>query len=140
MYKAPQIFHDKQDKKSNFVMYPNELFSAINNIFSRNEAIVLFTWLGCKGDGSFSPNISYILKMTGISSPENYYRIKRDLIKSKYVEEDENGNIHIDTTQIIAAWQSGTTKVNRKEERERLKKKKVGEAQSEPLGELSEPL
>lgn len=134
MYKVPQIFHDKQDIKNNFVMYPNELFSAINNLFSGNEAIVLLTWLGCKGDGSFSPNISYMLKMTGISSPENYYRIKRNLIKSKYVEEDEDGNIHIDTGQIVESWKSGISKSNRK------KPKQISEAQSEPSGELSEPL
>ena len=121
MYKSPQIFHDKQDIKTNFIMFPSDLFSAINNIFSRNEAAVLLTWLGCKGDGSFSPNISYMLKMTGISSPENYYRVKRGLIKSKYVEEDEYGNIHIDTSKIIKAWEEGTTKVDRKIERDESK-------------------
>jgi hypothetical protein len=114
MYKVPQIFHDKEDVKTNFVMYPSDLFSAINNLFSGNEAVVLLTWLGCRGDGSFSPNISYMLKMTGISSPENYYRIKRNLIKTKYVEEDEYGNIHIDTTQIIESWKSGVSKAKPK--------------------------
>ena len=121
---APQIFHDKEDKPPNFVMYPNDLFAAINNIFSRNEAIVLLTWLGCKGDGSFSPNISYILKMTGINTAENYYRIKKDLTSSIYVEE-EDGNIHIDTNKIIKAWKNGTTKEDRKKEREESKKKRV---------------
>ena len=130
MYKSPQIFHDKPEKlKTSFLVYPNNLFSAINNIFSRNEAVVLLTWLGCKGDGSFSPNISYMLKMTGIKTPENYYRIKRDLIKSKYVEEDEQGAIYINTEKIIEAWESGTTKADRKKERE--EKKKSSEA-SEP--------
>ena len=108
---APQIFHDKEEKpKNNFVLYPSDLFAAINNLFSGNEATILLTWLGCKGDGSFSPNISYMLKTTGISKPENYYRIKRNLIKTPYIEEDECGNIHIDTNKIIEAWHNGTTK------------------------------
>ena len=123
MQNIPQIFHDKEDKPPNFVMYPTDLFAAINNIFSRNEAIVLLTWLGCKGDGSFSPNISYILKMTGINTAENYYRIKKDLTSSVYVEE-EDGNIHINTDKIIKAWKNGTTKEDRKKEREESKKKR----------------
>lgn len=129
-----QIFHDKEEKpKNNFILYPNDLFSAVNTIFSGNEAIVLLSWLGCKGDGSFSPNISYILKLTGISKPENYYRVKRDLVNSPYIEEDEYGNIHIDTTKIIEAWKNGATKADRKkekkEERDKRKPKpKVDEA------------
>ena len=129
MYSAPQIFHNKQDKPSSFIMYPNDLFAAINNIFSRNEAIVLLTWLGCKGDGSFSPNISYILKMTGINTAENYYRIKKDLTSSAYIEEGEDGNIYIDTNKIIQAWKDGITKEDRKKEREESKKKRSKEGQ-----------
>ncbi len=118
MYKSPQIFHDKIEKpKNNFVLYPNDLFAAINTMFSGTESAVLLAWLGCKGDGSFAPNISYILKLTGISKPENYYRVKRELIKTPYVSEDEDGNIHIDTTKIVEAWKSGVTRANRKEER-----------------------
>ena len=118
MYKSPQIFHDKIEKpKNNFVLYPNDLFAAINTMFSGTESAVLLAWLGCKGDGSFAPNISYILKLTGISKPENYYRVKRELIKTPYVSEDEDGNIHIDTTQIVEAWKSGMTKAQRKEKR-----------------------
>lgn len=118
MYNCPQVFHDKEDVKSNFVMYPSDLFAAINNIFSRNEAIVLLTWLGNKGDGSFSPNIQYIMNMTGIRTPENYYRIKRDLLGSKYVAENEYGGIHVDTTAIVSDWKQGVSKQDRKQERE----------------------
>ena len=63
---APQIFHDKEDKPSNFVMYPTDLFAAINNIFNGNEAKVMLTLLGCKGDGSFSPSLTYMQKMAGM--------------------------------------------------------------------------
>lgn len=113
-----QVFHDKEEKpQNNFVLYPNDLFSAVNTIFSGNEAIVLFAWLGCKGDGSFSPNISYMLKLTGISKPENYYRVKRNLVNSPYINEDEYGNIYIDTTKIIESWKKGITKANRKQEK-----------------------
>lgn len=103
---SPQVFHDKEDRPKSFVMYPTELFSAINNLCSGNETKVLLTLLGCKGDGSFSPNISYMLKTTGINSPENYYRVKKDLARAKYVEEDKNGNIYINTAQIIEAWKN----------------------------------
>jgi hypothetical protein len=131
VYKSPQIFHDKVEKpKNNFILYPNDLFSAINTIFSGSEAIVLLAWLGCKGDGSFAPNISYILKLTGISKAENYYRVKRDLVNSPYVEEDEEGNIHVDTAKIISAWKSGTTKANRKEEKRKERESRRGVTES----------
>jgi hypothetical protein len=132
-----QIFHDKEEKPArNFILYPNDLFSAINTIFSGNEAIVLLAWLGCKGDGSFSPNISYILKLTGISKPENYYRIKRDLVNSPYIEEDEQGNIHIDTAKIVEAWKCGVTKADRKKEKkeERKNRRDVIESKAKPPG------
>ena len=108
MYNAPQVFHDKPDinKGEPFIFYSNQLFEAINNMFTRNEAIILLTWLGCKGDGSFSPNISYMLKMTGIKSPENYYRIKRSLMKTDYVEEGDYGAIHINTNKIIENYKA----------------------------------
>ena len=121
MYKTPQIFHDKQDRQTNFMVLPNDLFAAVNTIFSGREATVLLTWLGCKGDGSFSPNISYVLKMTGMKTAENYYRIKKDLTSSQYIEEDEDGNIHVNTEQIIEAWKNGTTKTERKSERDESK-------------------
>lgn len=135
-----QIFHDKEEKpKNNFILYPNDLFSAINAIFSGSEAIVLLAWLGCKGDGSFSPNISYILKLTGISKPENYYRVKRNLVNSPYIEEGEDGNIHIDTTKIISAWKNGVTKANRKEEKkkERANRKSVALQDEAKIAESS---
>ena len=130
-----QIFHDKEEKpKNNFILYPNDLFSAVNTIFSGSEAIVLLAWLGCKGDGSFSPNISYILKLTGISKPENYYRVKRNLANSPYIEEDEDGNIHIDTTKIIEAWKNGITKADRKKEK---KEERESRPKTKPQGEAS---
>jgi hypothetical protein len=129
VYKSPQIFHDKEEKpKNNFILYPNDLFSAINTIFSGSEAIVLLAWLGCKGDGSFAPNISYLLKLTGISKAENYYRVKRNLANSPYVEEDEKGNIHIDTDKIIEAWKNGVTKADRKEEKRKERGKRKTKA------------
>ena len=128
-----QVFHDKEEKpKNNFVLYPNDLFSAVNTIFSGNEAIVLLAWLGCKGDGSFSPNISYILKLTGISKPENYYRVKRNLVNSPYIDEDEDGNIYINTEMIIEAWINGTTKADRKKEK---KKERDSRPKAKPISE-----
>ena len=70
----PQIFHNKEEKSKNFVVYPSDLFAAINNQLSGNEAKVLLALLGCKGDGSFCPSTAYMQKMTGISQPNNYYK------------------------------------------------------------------
>lgn len=59
---APQIFHDKEDKTKTYVAYPTDLFVKINNIFTYNEQKILLTLLGCKGDGSFSPQYSIYVK------------------------------------------------------------------------------
>ena len=120
-----QIFHTKEDKPKAYLIHPSDLFAAINNIFSRNESIVLLTWLGCKGDGSFSPSTAYMLKMTGIKTAENYYRIKRDLCSSQYISEDEHGGIYIDTEKILEDWSKGISKTNRKEEREKSRKERA---------------
>lgn len=102
MFNAPQIFHNKEDKPANFVMYPAELFSAINTLFNGNKAKILLTLLGCKGDGSFSPSTAYIQKMTGITKPNNYYKTRKELETDGYIQIDEQGNIYIDTQKIIA--------------------------------------
>lgn len=100
MKTAPQIFHDKEEKTKNFVSYPLDLLAAINNLFGGNETKVLLTLLGCKGDGSFSPSTKYIQKITGITNPNNYYKIRKQLEDKGYLE-IEDGNIHIDTQKII---------------------------------------
>lgn len=108
MKSPPQVFHDKEDPKSNFVQYPNELFAAINNKFNGNEAKILLTLLGCKGDGSFAPSTQYMLKMTGISKANNYFKIRKQLESQGYIELDEKGNIYVDTTKIIKQYQNDT--------------------------------
>ena len=97
----PQIFHDKEEKPKNFVMYPIELFAAINNLLPGNEAKLLLTLLGCKGDGSFSPSTQYILNMTGISKPNHYFSTRKKLEEKKYLEIDEEGNLYINTERIL---------------------------------------
>ena len=113
----PQIFHDKEDKPKSYLIYPSELFSAINNQLSGNEAKVLLTLLGCKGDGSFSPSTAYMQKMTGITKPNNYYKTRKQLEDKGYIQVDENGNIYIDTQKIIN--QSKTKDAKQKEVDER---------------------
>ena len=78
MKTPPQIFHSKEDPKSNFLLFPTELFAAVNNQCNGNEAKVLLTLLGCKGDGSFSPSTSYMLKTTGIKRPNHYFEIRKN--------------------------------------------------------------
>ena len=97
----PQIFHDKEDKPKNFVVYPINLFAAINNQLNGNEAKVLLTLLGCKGDGSFSPSTSYMQKMTGISKPNNYYKTRKQLEDKGYIQVDKEGNLYINTKKIL---------------------------------------
>ena len=99
---APQIFHDKEEKPKNFVMYPSDLFAAINSQFSGNEVKVLLALLGCKGDGSFSPSTAYVQKMTGISKPNHYYEIRKRLEKKGVLKTDEEGNLYIDTQKILS--------------------------------------
>lgn len=105
---APQIFHDKEDKPSSFVMYPTDIFAAINNIFNGNEAKVMLTLLGCKGDGSFSPSLTYMQKMAGIAKPNNYYKIRKQLETKGYIEIDKQGNLYIDTKKILDQYQNDT--------------------------------
>ena len=100
MQKAPQVFHDKEDQPKTFVVYPLDLFAAVNSIFNGNEAKIILTLLGCKGDGSFSPSTAYMQKITGITKPNNYYKIRKQLEDKGYIEIDEQGNLHINTERI----------------------------------------
>lgn len=104
--RAPQIFHDKEESKTNFVTFPSELFAAINTLFNGNEAKLLLALLGCKGDGSFSPSTQYMLKMTGISRPNHYFSTRKKLEEKKYIELDEKGNLYIDTQKILDQYLS----------------------------------
>lgn len=101
---APQVFHDKDDKPTKFVMYPTDLFIAINNLCSGNEAKVLLTLLGFKGDGSFCANTSYMLNATGISKQYNFSTVRKALTEKGYLEE-QDGDIYIDTAKIINEYQ-----------------------------------
>ena len=101
MKSAPQIFHDKEDKPLHFVMYPTNLFVAINNKCTGNEAKILLTLLGCKGDGSFCASTQYMLNATGITKPNHYFATRKKLEDKGYIETDEKGNIYINTQNII---------------------------------------
>ena len=104
MYKAsPQVFHDKEDKPTHFVMYPTDLIIAINNLCSGNEAKVLLALLGFKGDGSFCANTQYMLKATGISKQQNFSSVRKILTDKGYIEE-QDGDIYIDTAKIIKEY------------------------------------
>ena len=99
---APQVFHNKPEKTKNFVSYPSELFAAINQICNGNEAKVLLTLLGCKGDGSFAPSSAYVQRMSGITQPSNYYKIRAQLEKKGLIQVSSDGSIHIDAQRIVA--------------------------------------
>ena len=126
---APQVFHDKPEKSKNFVSYPSDLFSAINQICNGNEAKVLLTLLGCKGDGSFAPSTAYVQKMSGITQPNNYYRARKALEKKGLIRTDEEGNLYIDTKRIVA--QAKTTNEASKE-KEKDSKTQAQEKEKEP--------
>ena len=121
----PQIFHDKEEKPKSFVAYPTDLFSKINSIFTYNEQKVLLTLLGCKGDGSFSPSTQYMLKMTGISKPNHYFAVRKQLIDLGYIEE-QDGDLYIDVEKIL-----GTTKEDYHVAKQLIKKSsEAGEPQA----------
>lgn len=98
---APQVFHDKDDKPKNYVIYPTELFAAVNNLCSGNEAKVLLALLGCKGDGSFSPSTKYMLNVTGISKPNHFHSIRKALTDKGYLQE-QDGDIYVNTAKIMS--------------------------------------
>lgn len=100
---APQVFHDKPDKPKNFVLYPTELFIAINNLCTGNESKVLLTLLGCKGDGSFSPSTQYMLNVTGIPKANHFSSVRKALTDKGYLQEKE-GDIYIDTAKILSEY------------------------------------
>lgn len=101
-YKSnPQVFHDKDERPKNFVFYPTDLFSAINKLCSGNEAKVLLTLLGCKGDGSFSPSTQYMLQMTGISKPNHFHSVRKSLTEKGFLEERE-GDVYVNTAKILS--------------------------------------
>ena len=97
---APQIFHDKEERNKDYVACPTDLFAKINNIFSYNEQKILLTFLACKGDGSFSPSTKYMLKMTGISTPNHYFKVRKQLIDSGYIEEKDSC-LYINVEKIL---------------------------------------
>lgn len=98
-HSPPQIFHDKEESK-NFVVYPINLLSKINNIFTYNEQKVLLALLGCKGDGSFAPSTQYMLSVTGISKPNHYFAVRKQLIDAGYIEE-QDGSLYISVEKIL---------------------------------------
>ena len=103
---APQIFHDKDDHPSSFVMYPLDLFLKINNLFTYNEQKILLALLGCKGDGSFSPSTQYMLNVTGITKPNHYFATRKVLKEDGYIVEID-GNIHVSTENILRETKEG---------------------------------
>ena len=100
----PQVFHDKEDKPSTYVIYPSELFSAVNILLSGNEAKVLFALLGCKGDGSFSPSTKYMLNVTGIPKANHFSSVRKALTDKGYLQE-KDGDIYIDTQKILSEYE-----------------------------------
>lgn len=101
---APQVFHDKPDKPRNFVMYPTELFVAINNLCTGNETKVLLALLGCKGDGSFTPSTQYMLNVTGIPKANHFSSVRRTLTEKGFLQE-QDGDIYIDTQKILSEYE-----------------------------------
>ena len=102
---APQVFHDKEDKPKSFVLYPTNLFTAINNLCSGNETKVLLALLGCKGDGSFAPSTQYMLNVTGIPKANHFSSVRRTLTQKGYIKE-KDGDIYIDTQKILDEYES----------------------------------
>lgn len=100
---APQVFHDKEDKPKNFVLYPTNLFTAINNLCTGNEAKVLLALLGCKGDGSFAPSTQYMLNVTGIPKANHFTSVRKALTNKGYIKE-RDGDIYINTQKILAEY------------------------------------
>lgn len=107
---APQVFHDKEEKPKTFVLYPTELFIAVNNLCSGNEAKVLLTLLGCRGDGSFTPSTKYMLNVTGIPKANHFSSVRKALTDKGYIQE-QDGDIYIDTAKILSEYAKQKDKI-----------------------------
>lgn len=84
---ALQIFHNKANNRP-YTIIPLALIQKLNNTFTGDALKVMLTYLSCTGDGSFAPSTEYMLKMTGISNPGNFYRIRKQLINQGYITYD----------------------------------------------------
>ena len=47
-------------------------------------------------------------KMTGISKPNNYFKIRKQIENKGYIETDEDGNLYINTKRIMDEYQNDT--------------------------------
>lgn len=104
---APQVFHNKDDKPNAFVMYPTELVTAINHLFSGNETKILLALLGCKGDGTFCASTTYMLNATGISKANHFTTLRKSLTERGYLEEI-NGNVYVNVPKILEDYRYKT--------------------------------
>lgn len=77
-----------------------DLAVAINNLCSGSEVKVLLSVLVF---GAAKPSTIQMQKLTGISHPNNYFRVRKQLVDLGYLIIDEDG-IHINVDKLLSDY------------------------------------
>ncbi len=99
---APKILYDTGKlNANNSVAYPISLLTIVNNNCTYSEQKILLALLSYEGDGSCSPSIQEILKITGITQPNHYFKIRKTLEKKGYLVINDK-TIYVDIDRIMS--------------------------------------
>lgn len=79
------------------IVIPKDLFIAANHLCTGSELKIIFALLGC--DSKIN-TVEYMLKLTGITQPSNYFRERKKLIDIGYIYIDDEG-AHVDVAAIL---------------------------------------
>lgn len=80
-----------------------DLLIAINNLCTGSEVKVLLTVLA---HDSTTLSTAQMQKTTGITKPNNYFRVRKQLLNLGYLIIDDNG-MHVNTDKILFDYKGG---------------------------------
>lgn len=82
------------------ITIPTDLFIAINHLCTYRESKILFAALNCH-DGILTS--TDMIKLTGISKTNNYFKARKQLLNLGYLTIDDNG-MNVNADKIIADY------------------------------------
>lgn len=80
-----------------------DLLVAINNLCTGSEVKVLLTVLA---HDSTTLSTAQMQKITGITKPNNYFRVRKQLLNLGYLIIDDNG-MHVNANRILFDYKGG---------------------------------
>lgn len=80
-----------------------DLLVAINNLCTGSEVKVLLTVLA---HDSTTLSTAQMQKATGITKPNNYFRVRKQLLNLGYLIIDDNG-MHVNADKILLDYKGG---------------------------------